>query len=378
VSPFRRLPAWLLAALLLTGCSQSPSTEPIVVGHLAPFSGADKAVGELERQGIILAVEEVNNSDEKINGRRVEVHHADDRGPTGAADEAVRLLAVTRAVALLGGATSDRAEQIGRAAQPYGAPLVTPSPLPAPLAAETAFSTCVPPAHQGQALARFAAQELKAKRVAVLVDARSAVGTGVAAGFAKEFAAAGERQADQYRYDSDAGLADLPERVGKAKPDAALLAVAAADFARLRDKLTWADVKGPVLFGGEESAWPAVVADPDASRGVYALTTFAAEGLTPRGEEFAKKYQERFQEAPDLRAASAYDGARLLFEALRRAGSSKPEAVVKALGGPDSFESVTGPLTIDKDDHGARRPVFVVQRQEGQTKVVKRYDANLR
>ena len=45
------------------------------------------------------------------------------------------------------------------------------------------------------------------------------------------------------------------------------------------------------------------------------------------------------------------------------------------LAGFENFESLTGPLTIDKDDHGARRPAFVVQRQEGQTKLVKRYDA---
>ena len=153
-------------------------------------------------------MEEINADGEKINGRRVEVHHADDRG-TAAGDEAVRLIAVTRAVALLGGVTSERAEQIARASQPYGVPLVTPSPLPAPLAAETAFSTCPPPAHQGKVLGRFTADELKAKHVAVLLDARSGLCAGVTDAFVREFNANGERQADQFRYESDAGLADL-------------------------------------------------------------------------------------------------------------------------------------------------------------------------
>ena len=131
-----------------------------------------------------------------------------------------------------------------------------------------------------------------------------------------------------------------------------------------------------MLFGGEESAWPALLAEADAGRGVYAVTTFAADGLTRHGQEFAKKYRERFQEAPDLPAAAAYDGARLLFEAMRRAKSSEPEPVRKAILELANFDSLTGPLTIDREDHGARRPVFVVQQQEGQPKLVKRYDAN--
>jgi branched-chain amino acid transport system substrate-binding protein len=332
--------------------------------------------GQHAQRGIVLAVEEANADGEKINGRRVEVVHVDDRGaPPTAGDEAVRLIAVNRSVALLGGATSERAEQIARASLSYGVPLVTPSPLPSPLAADTAFSTCPPPSQQGKVLARFAADELKVKRVAVLLDTRGGVFSSVAAAFAREFAGDG-RQADQFRYDSDAGLADLVARAAKAKPDAVLIASSVGDFVKLREGLARAEVKGPVLFGGEETAWPALLAESDAGREVYALTTFAADGLTQRGQEFAKKYRERFKEEPDLYAADAYDGARLLFEAMRRAKSVEAERLRPALTDVGTFDSVTGPLTIDREDHGARRPVFVVQQREGQAKLVKRYDAN--
>src|SRR5262249_48134925 len=159
--------------------------------QLAPLSGPNKTMGEHARQGILIAVDEVNATGEKVNGRRVEVHHADDHGPPSAAgDEAVRLIAVTRATGLPGRLTSERAGQVARAAQPYGVPVVTPSPLPAPLAAETVFSTSVSPARQGEVLGRFVADELKVKHVAVIFDARSGVCTGVAGGFVKKLAAA--------------------------------------------------------------------------------------------------------------------------------------------------------------------------------------------
>ncbi len=376
MSSLRRPPAWLLATLLLAGCTPSAPNDAIVVGQLVPLSEPNKQLGEHARQGVALAVEDANAGGEKVNGRRVEVVSVDDRGPPSAAgDQAVRLIAVNRAAALLGGLNCERAEQIARAAQPYGVPLVTPSPLPSPLAAETAFSTCPPPSHQGRVLARFAAEELKVKHVAVLFDARGGIYPGVASAFVREFAQ-GDRQTEQFRYGSDAELAELAGRAAKAKPDGVLIAAPVADFVKLRAGLDKAEFKGPLLFGGEETAWPALAGEADAAKGVYAATTFAAEGLTPAGQEFAGKYRERFKEEPDLYAAAAYDGARLLFEAMRRAKSSEPERVRPALADAGTFDSVTGPLTIDKEDHSARRPLFVVRQEEGQAKLVKRYEAN--
>ncbi|HEX5269909.1 MAG TPA: ABC transporter substrate-binding protein [Gemmataceae bacterium] len=374
MSRLRRPSVCLLAPLLLAGCTHPAATDAIVVGHLAPLG---EPAGERAQRGIALAVEEANAAGDKVNGRRVEVVHVDDKGgPSAAGDEAVRLIAVNRAVALLGGFRAERAEPIGRAAQPYGVPLVTPSPLPSPLAADTAFSTCPPPSHQGRVLARFAADELKVKHVAVLLDARGGIFPGVAAAFVRDFAD-GTRQVEQFRYDSDAGLADLAARAAKTKSDAVLIAAPVADFVKLRDGLGKAEVRAPVLFGGEETAWPALLAEADAARGVYALTTFAADALTPAGQEFAKRYRERFKEAPDLHAAAAYDGARLLFEVMRRAKSTEPDRLRPAFADLGTFDSVTGPLTIDKDDHGARRPMFVVRQEEGQTKLVRRYDPSL-
>ena len=349
---------WLIVALLLVGCSRSASSEAIVVGHVAPFSGPDRTIGEHGRQGIVLAVEEVNNDGDKINGQRVEVHHADDHGVAASAgDEAATLVSLTRAVGLLGGTNSAAAEQIARVAQSRGVPFVTPSPLTMPGPTAMVFSTSPSPARLGRALARFAGGEQKVKHVVVLVDTRSALCTGVVAGFENELTLEWEQQVAHYGYENEAALAELPGRIAKAKPDAVVIASSAADFAKLRDGLAGAEVKAAILFAGEESAWPTILAQPDGGKDVYAVTTFATDGLTPHGQEFARKYQERFHEAPDLYAASAYDGARLLFEAMRKAKSSKPEDVRKALPELGTFETLTGPLTLDRDDHGAPPPL---------------------
>src|SRR5947209_9095846 len=90
--------------LALVGCGNPPGTDPIFVGHLAPLSGPDKLIGEHARRGILLAVEEVNQEDNRIQGRRVNVLHADTRGETDQAkNEAVRLITINKVTALLGG-----------------------------------------------------------------------------------------------------------------------------------------------------------------------------------------------------------------------------------------------------------------------------------
>jgi branched-chain amino acid transport system substrate-binding protein len=370
--------AWLIAAALLGGCNRGAPTEPIVVGHLAPLSGPRKDVGEHARNGVLLAVEEVNENGQRLLGRRVEVLHADSgSGENAAGYEAVRLLTVNRAVALLGGTDPAGAEEIARVTQPYNAPFVTPSPLLGSSVEEDAFSTAIPPAHEGLVLARFAVDHLQVKHVAVVEDRRSPVGTAVAAAFARVFSRGEGTRVDHWSYEKD-DFADLPGRLEKAKPAALLVAGPPADLGKVLGQLPADASRLPVLYGGGEADGAALLADGGAGHDVYAVTSFVTGEKAPRAQEFARKYQERFGEGPDLHAAAAYDGARLLFEAMRRAKSSKGEPVREALAGLENFESLTGPLSIDKETHEARRPAFVVTGEGGRTKVVERYDASLR
>ncbi len=360
-----RTTAWLLVALPLCGCTQQQPTEPIVVGHLAPRGAGGRA-----RDGILLAVDDLKSDDFRVNGRRVEVHHADARAGDGlVADETVRLVTITRAAALLAGTDAAHAGEVARAALPYGVPLLTPSPLPSP-AADNAFSTSVTSEYQGRTLARFAAQELKGKHAVALVDERNAV-SGAAAAFVKEFGREGGRRAEAWPFDSDAALTDLASRAAKAKPDALLFDGAAHDLVRLRGLLPSEEPRMPIFFGGEPGAWHDLMAEGGAD-GVYALSTF--DDAAPKAKEFARRYQERFREEPGVHAAAAYEGAAILFEAMRRARSTRLDQVRAALTGPESFESLSGPLTFDKDDRHARRTVFVVTGEGSRAKAVKRYD----
>jgi branched-chain amino acid transport system substrate-binding protein len=361
----------LLATILLAGCSPRPSTDPILIGHLTPLSGPERASGEHARQGVTLAVEEVNASDEKVAGRRVECLHADSKG---GADEAVRLVTVNKVIALLGATDAAQADQVVRAVQGYNVPLLTPAAVLTP-PADGLFSTSIAPARQGSVLALFAAKELKAKTALALADSRSLACREIGSGFVQEFGRSEGARASFCAFDSDSIFAELAFHISTTKPDVLVICTSAREFPRLRGRKEIEEAKIPVLFGGEEEAWATLNADGNAGRDVYAMSTFVADE-TPRVQEFIRKYQARFNEAPDLSAAAAYDGARLLFEALRRK-SGKVERPRDLFAGLEGLETLSGSLTFDRDDHCARRPVFVVQKKEGTLRLVKRFEANV-
>jgi branched-chain amino acid transport system substrate-binding protein len=362
--------------LILSGCKPRAENEPIWIGHVASFSGPDKRIGEHARQAILLAVEEANKEGNRIHGRRVAVRHVDSHGDLGALQpEAVRLIAVNHVLALLGGADAAQVERLGQAAQPYDVALVTPAAVPPELAPENVFSINASLVFRGQVLARFAATQLKAERVAVFTDGRRSESTALAEAFNQEFSKVGGHLSRQWIYKSEAELGHAIEAAPAQKPEVILYAGDAAEFAKARALLQKAGLTMRLLFGGDEARLTALEADPNVSNGIYLATPYVLEGGTPKLQEFAKQYQQEFHEKPDAEALLSYDGVRVLFQAMSRTEALNAAGVRAALANSssDGFESLTGRLVFNKD-HSARRPLFVVRLENGKMHDAKRFD----
>jgi branched-chain amino acid transport system substrate-binding protein len=368
--------------------------QPIWIGHVAPFSGPDKAVGEHARQGILLAVEEATKDEQTVADRPVQVLHADTymeaepplppagrptalslpapspRDATAVQAAAVRLVTVNRAVALLGGRDAAQVKVLGQ----VGVPVITPAGPSSQPASDKVFYLGLGRAVQGKTLARFAAQApIQAKRVALLLDERDGGNWIMAEAFVKAFAKPDTTQLSQWAYKSEAQFAELAGRAKAVGADAFLIAGTASDVALLLEELRKMGVEAPVLFAGPEGDLTKLQADPERSRGLYGATSYGVEAGTPRAREFAQKYQERFQERPDLHAALAYDGLRIVREALRRARSTDSAKVREALAGLEDFDSLTGPVAFGAD-YGARRPVFIGRLENRDIRIVQRYE----
>jgi branched-chain amino acid transport system substrate-binding protein len=364
-----RLPRLALIAVLagLPGCGPKGELDPLYVGQLLPLSGTERARGVASRQGVRLAVEEAVAAGSLCQGRALAVRHVDDRGdPEVVRAEATRLLSVNKVPALLGCLSPALSERLAQTVAPSGVPLLVPGELPDVPQGDGVFFLALP-ADRGRALARFAVEELKATRTAVLTDGRDPVASAVAAGFLAEWRRLKGTAAPEFPFRPEIASSQLLGPLKEAaESGAVLVAVGPRDFARLRDEMK--GLKGHLLHGGADVEPQALA--PSSAVEVYQATVFCEEKLTERGKAFAKKYREEFQTAPDLIAAQSYDSVRLLFEALSQAGPAAPK-VREYLSRIEDWETVTGPLTLK--DRRPQRPVFVVRLQEGKVEWRKTY-----
>jgi branched-chain amino acid transport system substrate-binding protein len=365
---------WLVLVASLVGCSRG-TPEQVPIGQLANLSGPDRVTGERARQGLTLAVEEFNEDDPHSTGRRLLVEHADTRGEPGRAQaEAVRLITINRVAALVADIDPAELERLARGVQSYAVPVVVSSELPPRLPGENLFSLAASPASQGRALAQFAATDLKSKQVVILTNRTPPVSGALSAAFAGEFRQTKGAQVEDWPYGKESEFPDLIQRLEKAQPGAILLAGSVRDLSSFRKQLHGSKLTAPLLFGGVEGGWPPSGEDSSAGPAVYVSTVFAVEGLTSAGQEVARKYRKRFDQDLDVHAAVAYDSIRLLAEAMRRTKTAQGTRWREELLRLDDFESLTGPLKFDREDHNARRPVLIVRREGNQVKLARKFD----
>jgi ABC-type branched-subunit amino acid transport system substrate-binding protein len=300
----------------------------------------------------------------------------DTRGDAEAVSpEAVRLTRINRVAALLGGTDSSQAAQVARTAQAYSMPAIVSSAPPGQQLEDFVFCISLSPAARGRALARLAIQELKTIPTVVLTDDRGPTGVELAAAFASEYARHQGTRPDELAYRNEAAFPELAGRLQKRKstPKALLIAGTARDFGKLRAQVEKTGLRPVWLFGSDEAATTALLADREAGQGVYLATAYVMGQGGPRDQEFAHKYQELFHAAPTVHAALAYDSVRLLCGAAQHLIPFDPDKVRAHLNGMTAYDSLTGPLAFGKD-HYARRAMFVVRLDEGRMKLVLRIE----
>jgi branched-chain amino acid transport system substrate-binding protein len=356
----------LALVALAAGCG-GKAPEPIRIGHLAPLSGPGRDAGEHARQGIQLAVEEWNADAANGPGRKVAALHVDIHDDEAAQAEAVRLLSVNRVAALIVGPDGALAETAARAAGPYEAAVVLPGELAAPPAG--VFAVGASPSQRGRALARFARRDLPPGRAGVLTDGRAPVAAALASAFRKAGPQDDATASFEWTYGKDKELATQVQEAAQAKPGVVLVAGPADDLRKAGAALRAAGLRVPLLYGGPDVGPAALEGGPPAAPDVYLATAYAPEGLTDAGKDFARRYGERFHAAPDLHAALAYDGTRLILAALRQVPDVTPARLRARLAQREPFESVTGPLTWK--DGQPRRPLFLLRLENNRPKFVK-------
>src|SRR3954468_3453030 len=199
-TPMRRMSANFLVCVLVctASCKKeqqgggnvgAADTGVIKVGEVGSMTGTEATFGTSSDRGIQLAVKEVNGAG-GIKGRQIQVIPLDDEGkPEEAATAATRLISSEHVVALLGEVASTRSLFMAPKAQAAKVPMVSPSSTNEKVTAvgDYIFRACFIDPFQGYVMAKFATDNLKVKKVAILRDVRNDYSVGLAKVFTENF-----------------------------------------------------------------------------------------------------------------------------------------------------------------------------------------------
>ncbi|MFA0739840.1 MAG: hypothetical protein LKKZDAJK_002966 [Candidatus Fervidibacter sp.] len=368
--------AYLLTALLvtLTGC-RKPEADVIKIGHFASMTGPTATFGQSTDKGIRLAMDEINRQG-GVLGKKIVVITEDDAGKTEEAAAAVqKLITRDRVVAILGEVASSRSIVGGNICEARGIPMISPASTNPKVTRgkKWVFRICFTDDFQGLAMARFCYENLKAKRAAILKDRKNEYSVGLAEFFAKTFEQLGGQIVAHENYqEGDVDFKPQLAKIKAANPDVLFVPGYYTECGLiLKQARRDLGMNLPIAGGdGWDSASLIQEIRGDLEgKGVYFGNHFSPYEKRPEVQEFVKKFKERYGELPDAMAALGYDAARILADAIKRAGSTELAKIRDAIEQTKDFPGVTGRITIDKN-HNARKPLLVLQIKDGKTKVV--------
>jgi branched-chain amino acid transport system substrate-binding protein len=140
-----------------------------------------------------------------------------------------------------------------------------------------------------------------------------------------------------------------------------------AQAARLVNQRQELGIQTPVIgMEGFDSPKFFELSKPGASEGVLITTALDRGSANPLVQRFLKEYETQFGLSADMVAASSFDAVAVIAEAIKRAGSTDPDAIVGALHAIKNMEAVTtGPFEGFTESGDVIKPVVVQQAKDG-------------
>ncbi len=353
---------------VLLGCGEEP---PLKIGFVGGMTGRVADLGVAGRDGVILAVEEKNQTG-GISGRMVELVARDDHQDADAAKQAVGELIEEGVVAIIGPMTSSMGVVIKPLIDAGQTVTISPTVKTDQLSAQDDFffRVTAPLSSNARQLAAQVVNDLHLQKFAVVYDVSNRAFTGT---WLNYFSAAlqelgGEVIAEQ-EFSSSPAVRFLPiaERVMASSPDGVLLlsnaidtALLAQQFSKLGSRVPlfcseWAFTTDLISFGGR------------AVEGMSSYHSFNANSKEPHYLTFREKFTQRFGYAPAFASVLAYDATSFLFAAL--ANNPAREGLKKELLEIGSYQGLQSQFKVDRFGD-VERPLFLTVVDDGQFKVI--------
>jgi len=314
-----------------------------------------------------MAADEINLAG-GIDGRRLDIVIDDDGGsPEKAASLTARLIDEDKVVAIIAGGTSGNSRAAAPKAQASRIPLISPSSTDPAVTqvGDYIFRACFVDAFQGEVMARFAVNTLKAKKAAILFDFNSPYGRGLTDYFELSFSKLGGQIVNKLSYtQGDSDFKGQLSTIQSSAPDVIYIPGYYGDVAVIAKQARMIGLTQPLLGADGWDAPELWQLGGDALSGSYITTHYSVDDPSPAIQRFVHEYKQRYGNLlPDAHAALAYDAMRVLVDAIVRAKTTDPVQVREALAKTKDFAGVTGVISMDPE-RNAVKPAVVLKLED--------------
>lgn len=351
----------------LAGCNKGGG-DTIKIGQFASLTGSEATFGISSDEGLRLAVEEVN-SQGGVLGKQIELITEDNRGQTSETQTVVqKLINRDKVVAIIGEVASSRSKAGAPICQQNKIPMISPASTNPEVTAigDYIFRVCFIDPFQATVMSKFALNSLKVTKVALLIDVKNAYSTGLAENFRRVYTEMGGQVIGEQQY--TAGDKDFKAQLTALKnenPQAIFIPGYYTDVNLISIQARELGITIP-LFGGDgwESEKLTEGKAANALEGSFFSTHASIDDPSPKIQSFVQKYKAKYGKTPDTMALLAYDAGWILFDAIKRAGSTEGPKIKDAIATTKDFPGVSGTISLN-EDRNAVKPAVVMEIKNG-------------
>ncbi len=364
----------LIFSMLLSACGGGGDNATIKVGVVAELTGDIPAVGASCKNAAEMAVQQINDAGGlEVGGKKytVELFIEDNAGKADqSASAAQKLITQQNVVAIVGPNASRYAIPASEIAESSKVVLISPwSTNPkTTLNANTneskryVFRAAFIDPFQGRVVAKFALDNLKAMKAAVLYDVASEYNKGIAEFFKATYEENGGTIVAFETYTTgDKDFSAQLTKIKDAGPEVIFLPNYYSEVPLQIQQAHRLGIDVPFLGSDSWGSTELITLCGADCEGYYFSTHYAADAATPVATQFIEAYKTKYGSTPDDVAALTFDSFGLLWQALQAAGKVDREAVRDALAKIPNFEGVTGNMSFTEGSGDPIKSAVILQ-----------------
>ena len=345
---------FVAAAVTMMAGSVFAQDMVVRIGHVGPTSGGIAHLGRDNENGARMAIDELNAKGVTIGGKkaRFELLAEDDAADPKQGTAAAQKLVDSKVVGVIGHLNSGTTIPASKIYSDAGIPQISPSatnPKYTRQGYKTTFRVVADDVHLGGTLGRYAVEQLKGKRIAV-IDDRTAYGQGVADEFvkgaeSKGIKIVGREATNDKATDFSAILTSL-----KAKnPDVVFYGGMDAVAGPMLRQMKQLGINAKFMGGDGicTGELPKLAAGTMADDQVVCAEAGGVEGEGKKAmADFNAAFKKKFNADVQIYAPYVYDAINVMVAAMVKAGSSDPAKYLPELA-KITHKGVTGTIAFD-------------------------------